>query len=153
MSHPWRHVSVDHACDAECDINGVIRTGATHHGSASGLQPGFLGLCVISERGITTLCRTPSLPKPKSSNLFDWNTQKHEVHILCRSRRLTKAGYRGPTARRLVPTTYQLHRLLLPPAATSCHPAASRYSHSGCQQRQLRQAGPADGRSVCKEGP
>ena len=48
---------------------------------ASGLQPGFLGLCVISERGITTLYRTPSLPKPKSSNLFDWSTEKYGVYM------------------------------------------------------------------------
>ena len=70
---------MNHVCDAECGINGVIHTGAAHHGS--GLQPGFLGLCVISERGITTLYRTPSLPKPKSSILFTWNHQNEAVII------------------------------------------------------------------------
>ena len=65
-------------CDAECDVNGVIHTGATHCGC--GLQPGFLGLCVIPERAITTLYPIPLLPRPKSSTLFDWNTQKYEVY-------------------------------------------------------------------------
>ena len=50
---------MDHVCDAECDVNGVIHAGATHHGS--GLPLGFLGLCVIYEQAITTLYLIPSL--------------------------------------------------------------------------------------------